>query len=107
MSDSTSATPDENDHTVDELKSLLREAEAALGKVGEKAGDEVSGLRDRLRSAFGDSKYTLSQAADYARKQAARANELVHSNPYSSIGIATGTGLLVGYLLGRRCSDRG
>ena len=105
MSDSTSITHDESDHTVDELKSLLREAEAALGKVGEKAGEEVSGLRERIRNAFTEGKSTFSQAAEYARKQAARTDELVRANPYSSLGIATGTGLLLGYLLSRRCGD--
>ena len=107
MSDSTSITHDESDHTVDELKSLLREAEAALGKVGEKAGEEVSDLRERIRDAFADGKFTLSQAAAFARKQATRTDELVRTNPYSSLGIATGTGLLIGYLLCRRCGDRG
>ena len=106
MPDSTSASSEKADHTVDELKSLLREAEAALSNLGEQAGDEVSDLRDRLRSAFDNSKYTISQAADFAREQAARADKLVRANPYSTLGIATGVGLLIGYLLGRRCGDR-
>jgi len=91
-------------HTVDELKALIREAEKALANVGAEAGEEVKGLRDRLRTAYEESKYTLSQAAEIARKQAARADELVRSNPYASIGIATATGLLVGYLVARSCS---
>jgi len=106
MSESTSIVHDENGNAADELKSLLREAEAALSKLGDQAGDEVVNLRDRLRSALADSKSTLAQAAEYARKQLARTDEFVRTNPYSSIGVATGAGLCIGYLLARQCGDR-
>jgi len=105
MSETTSTTYADSAQTVDELKALLREAEVALGKVGDKAGDEVNGLRERIRDTFAEGKSTFSQAAEFARKQAACTDELVRANPYSSLGIATGTGLLIGYLLARRCGE--
>jgi ElaB/YqjD/DUF883 family membrane-anchored ribosome-binding protein len=106
MSETTSATNDHADRTVDELKALLREAEAALANVGAEAGDEISGLRDRLRSAFAEGKNTFGRAADLARKQVARADDLVRANPYVSIGVAAAAGLLLGCLLTLTCSRR-
>lgn len=103
---STSALRNQADQTVDELKALLREAEAALGNAGAEAGEEVQNLRDRLRSAFDEGKNKLGQAADLARKQAARADELVRANPYAAVGIAAGAGLLLGFLVSRSCSSR-
>jgi ElaB/YqjD/DUF883 family membrane-anchored ribosome-binding protein len=105
MSVSSSTLHDRADTTVDELKALLREAETALSNVGAEAGDQVTGLRDRLRNALADGKATFNQAADLARRQAARADEMVRSNPYASIGVATGAGLLVGYLVARSCAN--
>jgi len=100
----TSELRDHASQTVDDLKSLLRDAENALADVGSKAGDQISNVRDRLRSALAGGKESLSNAADLARRQAARADELVHENPYATIGIASVTGLLVGYLIARGCT---
>jgi ElaB/YqjD/DUF883 family membrane-anchored ribosome-binding protein len=101
--DSTSELRDPASQTVDDLKALLREAESALANVGSTAGDEISNLRERLHTALADGKNTLGRAADLARRQAARADELVRANPYASIGIASATGLVVGYLIARGC----
>ncbi len=105
MSASTSSLRTQADHTVDELKALLREAEAALSSAGAEAGSEVNDLRERIRSAFDEGKNKLSQAADLARRQAARADELVRANPYASLGIAAGAGLLLGFFVSR-CQSR-
>jgi ElaB/YqjD/DUF883 family membrane-anchored ribosome-binding protein len=107
MSDEfTAATRGQAGQTVDDLKALLREAETALANVGDKAGDELDNLRERVRRAVADGKNAFAEATALARKQAARADALVRANPYASIGIATGTGLLVGYLLARSfCRD--
>ncbi|MFO1447945.1 MAG: DUF883 family protein [Opitutaceae bacterium] len=107
MSDSTSSLHDQAGHTVAELKALIREAESALSNVGAHASDEISDLRDRLRSAVAESKHTLAEAVAFARRQASHADELVRTNPYTSIGIATSLGVAIGYLLARcTCSRR-
>jgi ElaB/YqjD/DUF883 family membrane-anchored ribosome-binding protein len=106
MAESTTALNEQAGHTLEELKALIKEAEAALARAGNEAGEEVLGLRDRLRSAFAEGKNTVSQAAELARKQALKADELVRANPYASVGIATATGLILGYLLARTCASR-
>lgn len=94
-----------SDSTLDELKSLLAEAETALSSVGDQAGEEVSHLRDRLRHALDDGKVGARRAYALAKKQAARADEIVHAHPYAALGIGVGVGLLIGALLMRRCSS--
>jgi ElaB/YqjD/DUF883 family membrane-anchored ribosome-binding protein len=106
MSDSTTALKEHAGQTVEELKALIREAELALAQAGNDAGEEVENLRDRLRSAYAEGKNTFSQAAELARRQAAKADELVRGNPYTSVGIATATGLILGFLLARPWASR-
>lgn len=101
---SESSTPNQADATVDELKALLREAELALASAGGQATDEVHALRDRLRDVLANGKETVKNLTASARRQAARADELIQENPYSAIGVAAGVGLIAGYLIARSCS---
>lgn len=89
--------------TVDELKALIREAEAALGS-GDNAGDEIEELRERLRDAIADGQNMISNLKDNLTRQAKRADGMIRANPYQTAGIAAGVGLLVGFLLSRRGS---
>ena len=66
---------------------------ATANQTENAAEDTVEGLKSKL-----------SRCADQARKQAARADDAVRSNPYAAIGIAAATGALVGYLVGRNCN---
>lgn len=101
MSESSTALRNQAGQTVDELKALIREAEAALSNVGTQASDELEGLRKRLRSAFEESKNTLGEAANLAREQMARADKAVRANPYIMLGIVAAGSFLVGYLVSR------
>ena len=92
-----------DDATLEELKSLLAEAEKALSAAGDQASEEVTALRIRLREALAEGKVKARLAYEYAREQAARADEAVHAHPYVAIGIAAGIGVLAGTLLGRNC----
>jgi len=106
MSGTTTAMNQHADQTVEELKALIREAESALAQAGSNAGEEVENLRDRLRDAYAEGKEGLGRAAELARKQAAKADELVRANPYASIGIATAAGLVLGLLIARPWASR-
>lgn len=97
---------DSADSTVEELKGLLAEAESALSQAGDSASDEVQALREKLRGVLADGQTTLKNVTAAARRQAARADEVIRENPYQAIGIAAGVGLLAGYLISRSCSDR-
>jgi ElaB/YqjD/DUF883 family membrane-anchored ribosome-binding protein len=102
MSDTTTTVNDPENTTIDELRALIREAEEALTSAG---GDEVEELRERLRGAVAEGQNLLHNLTDKVRQQAQRADEAIRANPYQTIGIAAGVGVLVGFLLSRRLSS--
>lgn len=94
------------DATLDELKSLLAEAEKALASAGDTATEEVAALRGRLRDALAEGKAGARRVYERAKEQAHRADEAIHTHPYVAIGIAAGVGLLAGALISRGCHNR-
>lgn len=94
------------DSSVEDLKALLAEAEQALVSAGEHAGHGADALRSRLRSALEGGKAAALHAAEFAKKQACRADEGIRTHPYAAIGVAAGVGLLLGALLTRCACSR-
>ncbi len=90
--------------TIDELRLLIMEAEQALANAGDSADDKLAEIRDRLQSVIADSKSALGRFRKTAADQARKADALVRSHPYQSIGIALGVGALIGYLVSSRRS---
>ncbi len=100
MSESTTDVNDTAATTVDELRSLIREAEQALASGSN--GDDIQDLRERLQDAIAEGQNIVSNLKDSVARQARRADELVRANPYQTAGIAAAVGLLVGFLVSRR-----
>ena len=100
MSESTTDVNGEATTTVDELRSLIREAEQALASGS--SGDDIEALRERLRDAIAEGQNIISNLKDSVTRQAKRADEVIRANPYQTAGIAAGVGILVGFLLARR-----
>ena len=85
-----------------DLRNLIAEAEAMLGNsVKEHSAEAIDALRERFDAA----QERLAEAYAGARRKVAAgarfADETVRENPYQSIAIAAGLGVLVGVLLGR------
>jgi ElaB/YqjD/DUF883 family membrane-anchored ribosome-binding protein len=100
--DKTLQTPDE---VLNELRSLVAEAEKILGQ-GPSEGSEhrddarrtartAGGAQERVAQAYARAKRKVVDGAKYA-------DETIRENPYQSIAVAMGVGLLAGVLLGRR-----
>lgn len=91
---------------MNDLKLVLADAEALLAATADDAGDEVTRLRGRVAATLSQAKTGLIEAqaavVDRAKVAAKVTDEYVHDNPWKSIGIAAGAGLLVGLLIGRR-----
>lgn len=95
-------TPEE---LLQDLRNLVSEAEAMLGdSVKEHSAEALEALRTRFEAAqerLGD------LYAGARRKVVAGAHytdEKIRENPYQSIAIAAGIGVLIGVLLGRSSS---
>jgi ElaB/YqjD/DUF883 family membrane-anchored ribosome-binding protein len=94
------ATPKE---LLAELQSLVVEAEQMVGaSVGETSQEALSALRARYEAM----QERLTELYDGAKKNviagAKYTDETIRENPYQSMAVAAGLGLVVGILIGRR-----
>ena len=89
-----------------DLRAVVADAEELLRATAGQAGNGVSDLRAKIQANLQEAKSSLidAQAAVVDRAKAAgkAADEYVHENPWKSIGVAAGVGLVVGLLIGRR-----
>ena len=88
---------------IKDLQALVAEAEKMMGEsISEHTADAVSALRSRYDAAS----ERMGEMYEGARKRvvagAKCTDEAIRENPYQSMAIAAGVGLLVGVLLGRR-----
>jgi ElaB/YqjD/DUF883 family membrane-anchored ribosome-binding protein len=96
----TALTPKE---LLSELQSLVAEAETMIGDtVSEQSAEAIESLRLRFAAA----QERFEGACEGARKKvvagAKYTDATIRANPYQSLAIAAGIGLVVGILLGRR-----
>ena len=88
---------------LNDLRSLVAEAEKMLGdSIGERAADAVATLRARFDAAHERFTDLYENAKDRVVDSAKRTDQVIRTNPYQSIAVAAGVGLLVGVLVGRR-----
>jgi ElaB/YqjD/DUF883 family membrane-anchored ribosome-binding protein len=85
-----------------DLQNVVREAEELLSSGAEGLDDMRSEARTKLASALESAKSTYSHLQEKAVEGAKKTDTLIRENPYQSLGIAFGVGLLVGVLVGRR-----
>ena len=86
-----------------DLQALVTEAETMIADSATgHAADAVDSLRlrfvaarDRAADAYAEARKKVIAGAEYT-------DETIRANPYQSLAVAAGAGLLVGLLLGRR-----
>jgi ElaB/YqjD/DUF883 family membrane-anchored ribosome-binding protein len=103
MNDLTAA---QTDKLMADLRLVVADAEELLRTTAGQAGEGAAELRAKVQDSLARARDSLLQAQDVAiskAKAAGRAaDDYVHDNPWRSIGIAAGFGLVVGLLIGRR-----
>jgi len=91
---------------VADLKVVVADAEELLRMTASQAGDKVTELRHKVQDHLDSARASLTEAqaaaVDKAKQVGYAADDYVHENPWRSVGIAAGVGLLVGLLIGRR-----
>lgn len=101
------AQPDVTTNTlVDDLKTVMRDAEALIKATSAQTGEKIQEVRAKAEESLRQARERLSviekQALQHAREVADATEEYVRENPWQSLGIAAGVGLVLGLLISRR-----
>lgn len=101
-----STTDVSKEKLVSDLKVVVADAEELLRATAGQAGEKVTELRSQIEGRLRNARATLAEAQDAivnkAKQVGSATDDYVHDNPWKSVGIAAGVGLLVGILIGRR-----
>jgi len=95
-----------SDQLLDDLKTVMNDAEALLKATSAQTGEKIQEVRARAEESLRVAKQRLTAAEEEALRRAREiadaTEEYVRDNPWQSVGIAAGVGLVVGLLLSRR-----
>jgi ElaB/YqjD/DUF883 family membrane-anchored ribosome-binding protein len=90
--------------TSNDMGQLAEDARALMAATADVAGEKVEEARKRLAAALESGKEIAGRVRDKAVEGAKAADKAVREHPYQAIGIAFGVGVIIGYLVARRCS---
>ena len=90
----------------EDLKIVISDAEELLRATAGQAGEKFAATRQKVQDSLERVKAELAEVEDVLveqGRQAARVtDEYVRSNPWQSVGIAAGIGVIIGLLITRR-----
>jgi ElaB/YqjD/DUF883 family membrane-anchored ribosome-binding protein len=94
------------DQLVADLKTVMHDAEALLKATSTQTGERIQEARARAEQSLQQARTRLTEleqeAFERAQQMADATEGYVRDNPWQSVGIAAGVGLLIGLLLSRR-----
>ena len=98
------------EHSVDDIVAEFRELASSIDELlaasGSEGSDVLADLKSRAAERLRQAKATIGNversAVQAAKDVATKSDDYVHDNPWSSIAIGTGVGLVLGLLIGRR-----
>jgi ElaB/YqjD/DUF883 family membrane-anchored ribosome-binding protein len=94
------------DKLFQDLQAVVRDAEALLKATAGQANEKVQEVRTRAEETIKQARASLDTvenlAVRRAKEMAGQAEDYVRDNPWQSVGIAAGVGLLLGFILSRR-----
>ncbi|WP_346797554.1 DUF883 family protein [Halomonas sp. Bachu 37] len=102
--------PVSTDQLKEDLRHLSETVEELVSATAKDASGEMSDLRARAEKRLKDTRTRLEarserlygDARDSLTQQADVCDRYVHENPWTSVGIGTAAGVVIGMLLGRR-----
>jgi ElaB/YqjD/DUF883 family membrane-anchored ribosome-binding protein len=94
------------DQLVADIKVVMQDAEALLRATSAQTGEKIQEVRARAEQSLQQARERLveveEEALRRARELADATEEYVRDNPWQSLGIAAGVGLVLGVLISRR-----
>jgi ElaB/YqjD/DUF883 family membrane-anchored ribosome-binding protein len=90
------------DKVVSDLKRVVHDSQELLHSSAEMAGDRARMMRDRLADAMDAAKDTCAKLEKKVAAGAKATDRVIRENPYQSLGVAFGLGLLIGVLVTRK-----
>lgn len=97
-----SATAETPEQLIEHISRLMAEAEAMIsGPVTEQGSGRLADIRERLESARDQLTAAYGQARKKVVAGAKYTDETIRANPYQSLAIALGVGVLLGALIRR------
>jgi len=82
--------------------SIAARAHDLFESTADVAGEKVAEARKRLGDALQEAQETAEETWDAVSTRAKAADELIRTNPYTTLGIGIGIGVLIGFLLRNR-----
>jgi ElaB/YqjD/DUF883 family membrane-anchored ribosome-binding protein len=94
------------DKLMHDLRTVVTDAEELLKATASQTGERIEKVRARAEESLRAARARMQEAGHVAearaRDAAREVDQQVHENPWTAVGVATGIGLIVGILLGRR-----
>jgi ElaB/YqjD/DUF883 family membrane-anchored ribosome-binding protein len=91
---------------VEDLKTVMHDAEALLKATSTQTGEKIQEVRARAEESLRQARVRVTEVEEEAlrraRELADATEEYVRENPWQSIAIAAGIGLVLGILISRR-----
>jgi ElaB/YqjD/DUF883 family membrane-anchored ribosome-binding protein len=88
------------------MKNVIADAEELLRATAGQAGEKAQAARVRVEGSLRQARLKLADSEEAARRQARAAaqaaDEYVHENPWTALGLAAAVGVIVGVLIARR-----
>jgi ElaB/YqjD/DUF883 family membrane-anchored ribosome-binding protein len=103
MANDSKVPPASVDKLLEDLQAVVSDAEALLQATAHQAGDKVQEVRARAEQSVHAARERLAElqdaAMDKTRELVNEGEQFVRRNPWQSVGIAAGVGLLLGLLI--------
>ena len=97
-----SVTEATKDKLVEDLKTVIRDAEGLMRATAQGVGEKAQEARARLAVAVEKAKVTCRALEEKALAGAKATDKIIREHPYESVGVAFGLGLLIGVLVNRK-----
>ncbi len=94
------------DKLMEDLRLVVTDAEELLRATAGQAGEKVAAARARAAESIDAAKARIAQAgyaaAAQTRVAARAADDYVHDNPWTAVGVAAAVGIVIGVLIAKK-----